>query len=82
MLTLTQTVEIERLQKNVLKTIFGFKESYADILERCDLQTLAQRRQSLFDKFAIELADNQKHAEKWFPKQVFTGYDLRQELIF
>ena len=64
-----------------LKTIFGYKKSYAAALEDSGLEPLYERRQTCFDRFAIKLANNPDY-NHWLPRTVFTGYDLREELIY
>ena len=81
MLTLEQRKELEKLQRNVLKTIYGYKVSYACALELSGIQSLEERRQDCFDRFAIKLANNKEY-EEWLPRTKFTGYDLREELIY
>ena len=81
MLSATQREDLERLQRGTLKTIYGHDVSYADALEESGLPTLNERRQELFDNFAMKLANNPEYRE-WLPKTEFTGYDLRKELIF
>ena len=81
MLTHEQTKEIERLQMGTLKTIYGYKTSYSVALEESGLEPLYERRQVCFDRFATKLADNEQY-DHWLPKTKFTGYDLREELIY
>ena len=82
MLNLTQSNEIEKLQKNALKMIFGYDYSYTDLLEMSNLTTLHERRDRLFDKFSCKLRDNPRFRSIWLPERTFTGYDLREEQIF
>ena len=81
MLTREQKKELERLQMGCLKTIFGYEKSYRETLEKGRIQSLEERRQDIFDKFAVKLAKNPDY-QHWLPKTSFTGYDLREELIF
>ena len=81
MLNLDQRKELERLQMTTLKTIYGYKVSYAKALEESGLSTLEERRQDFFDRFSLKLANNPDYAS-WLPKARFTGYDLRKELIY
>ena len=71
-LTLDQRKELEKLQRNVLN---------AEALEMSGLQTLEERRQDCFDRFAIKLANNEEYSS-WLPKTKFTGYNLRKEVIY
>lgn len=81
MLSLDQTKEQEKLQMGTLKTIFGYDLSYRKALDEAGLETLHERRQLCFDKFAIKLSDNPEYQE-WLPKTRFVDYDLREELVF
>ena len=81
MLNLKLDSEIEALQRNTLKTIFGHELSYKQALELSGLQTLNQRRDEFFDKFVKNLSEN-KDFEHWLPREEFTGYNLRRELIY
>ena len=81
-LTQDQSDRLEKLQRDILKTIFGFAKSYGNILEEQNIETLKERRQGLFDNFALNSAKNPEIAEKWFPKKLFEHPDLRRKRIF
>lgn len=81
MLTLDQSNELERLQMHTLKIIYGPKISYRTALEQSGQISFRERRQECFDNFAIKLANNPEY-EQWLPRTTFTGYDLREELIY
>ena len=70
-----------QLQRNCLKTIYGFQTSYSDAIEMSGIERLDVSRSNSFDKFAMKLADS-KIYQNWLPKQSFSGYDLRKELFF
>ena len=72
---------MEKLQRNVLKVIYGFHTSYSEAIEKSGLETLQDRRQRLFDRFALKAADDPRF-KKWFPRKVFTHPNLRRELLF
>ena len=81
MLSREQADALEKLQMGTLKTVYGAKVSYREALERSGLPTLRQRRRDSLDRFAIKLANNPEY-DHWLPKTTFTGYDLREELIY
>ena len=81
MLTKDQANEIEKLQRGTLKTIFGQETPYEEALELGQIESLHERRCNAFDKFVKELSENERFAH-WLPKQEFSGYDLRKELIY
>ena len=58
MLTQAQSLEIEKLQRRIMKLIFGHKISYCKVLERTGVPTLEARRQEIFNKVAKKLSEN------------------------
>ena len=58
MLTCDQSERLEKLQRDILKTIYGFKRSYEEILETENIMRLSERRQSLFDSFTQKMWEN------------------------
>ena len=81
MLNVKLDKQLEDLQRNTLKTIFGHDISYRRALELSGLPTLSQRKSDFFDKFIKKLSENTDF-ESWLPREVFTGYNLRREQIF
>ena len=73
----SQSDEIEKLQRHVMKVIYGHKKSYASALEENGLPTLAERKSEIITKFAIKLSTN-RDFEKWFPIQEHMNYNLRK----
>ena len=60
--------DLERIQKSAFKVILqGKYKGYKDVLERLDMETLAQRRETL--NFAMKCTTNKKNL-KMFPKNV------------
>ena len=82
LLTKEQALFIEKLQSSALKIIFGWKTSYARILEETGLEYVEERRQRLTDKFILKTAADEKYQNKWFPMKTFTHHDLRQEKLY
>ena len=68
LLTVTQSHELEKLQKCALKTIFGWKELYENLLLNAGLITLQERGKEILTKFARKTAANERFSE-WFPKR-------------
>ena len=58
MLNATQSECLEKLQRDSLKTIFGFERSYREILQDENIESLIDRRQVLFDNFALNLSQS------------------------
>ena len=53
--------DLERVQKNVLRVIFGDEyEHYNDSLEKLGICTLSERREKLTKKFAISCIENER----------------------
>ena len=65
-LTLSQTIVLERLQAKALKTIFGFEQSYRELVERAGLTTLRARREARELAFARKCAGSVRFGH-WFP---------------
>ena len=66
MLTDEQDQHVERLQARALKSIYGYKMSYADMRKKAGVTTLRERRTVLADKFAEKAAGNPRFRD-WFP---------------
>ena len=65
MLSAELSHELEKLQMQALKCIFGLQHSYRKLLEKTGQETLEDRRVSLCDKFALQCLNNQ--FSHWFP---------------
>ena len=76
LLTKTQSAALERMQRKILKIIYGFDVSYANCLAKSGLDELSYRRQRLCESFALKTAMNPRFSD-WFPMLPDTGYDLR-----
>ena len=81
MLTCDQSERLEKLQRDILKTIYGFKRSYEEILETENITRLSERRQSLFDSFTQKMWENGEISREWFPTKTFEHANLRRERI-
>ena len=60
-----QIIFLERVQKRCLKMICGYKNTYEELLQIAELQSLEDRRQKVFEKFANKTVGNTKYS--WFP---------------
>ena len=65
MLTKGQEVSLENIQKKCLRTIYGYKKSYNDLLEESGLQTLKDWRVKAVLRFARKTAKNPVYTH-WF----------------
>ena len=68
MLTISDSLEIERIQMQALKTIFDWRVSYKDLLVKSSLECLDVRREVAFLEFAKKASENPRFAS-WFPRQ-------------
>ena len=69
--------ELEKMQRRVLKIIYGNQISYSTALERSGLDSLEQRRQELFKKFTLKTSTNPRYSE-WFPIHTPYKYQMRK----
>ena len=74
----SQNEKIERLQRIMLKCIYGFITTYKEALKKSGLMSLEERRRDLCRKFALKTAENPRY-EHWFPLRRRPDYDLRKE---
>ena len=65
-LTLSQTIELERLQAKALKAIYGYDPLYRELMEKAGLTTLRARREARELSFARKCA-NLPRFSGWFP---------------
>ena len=66
LLTADQSEDLERLQRQCLKIIYGFEKSYQEILDITGLEKLEARREAAIIKFAQKcLNGSYGH---WFPQ--------------
>ena len=73
---------LEKLQRNVMKIIFGFKLTHRELDKKSDIETLWSRRERLVDKFLDKTRQNERFSPTWFPQKSFYHMDLRHELIY
>ena len=76
MLTRTQSDQLERQQRKIMKIIYGWEESYDRALARAGIDDLLVRRNALTERFALKLERNERFAS-WFPVLAESGYPLR-----
>ena len=76
-----QAETLEKLQRDVFKTIFGFDIPYSCALDESGLPTLIARMERLSIDFAEKISKNPRY-EHWFPKKLNNHYELRTVLEF
>ena len=62
-ITASQAKQIESVQKRALKIIADFQHSYQDLLQRFEMDSLADRRQKMSLRQARQLLKNAAHRE-------------------
>ena len=67
-LTDEQDEQIERLQAQALKCIFGWRVPYAEMRSKAGVTTLRQRRIEMADKFEEKAAGSTRFSG-WFPRK-------------
>ena len=82
LLSKTQTVQLEALQKRASKIIFGVHSSYSNIIESGKLELLAERRRGLCLNFAHKAARNTNFGPRWFPERPISRYNTRRPDIY
>ena len=82
LLSVTQTNQLEALQKRASKIIFGFNSSYDKLIQDGKMTRLAERREKLCLDFARKAVNNPRFSETWFPSRKVQDYNLRRPLIY
>ena len=63
LITSSDSTEIERLQMQALKTIFGWRLSYRVLLEKSGLERLSIRREAAFNLLAKQMSESARYAD-------------------
>ena len=69
--------EIERMQRQMFKSIYAMKTSYANAISESGYERLDDRRSSLALKFALKAEKNPRFTH-WFHPQLESVYGLRR----
>ena len=75
-LTREMSDEIEQLQATAMKIVYGYKVSYGTVLNNDCIESHADRRKRIVDKFARKNTEG-PFAEDWFPKNPGIAYNVR-----
>lgn len=81
MLTAQQSEKIERMQRLILKIIYGTDITYREALDQSGIQRLEERRSDIIRKFAQKTVCNPRY-DHWFTRQGKKPHDLRKQNIF
>ena len=68
MITMRDSDELERIQAQALKIIFGYNYSYNELLVKSGLLKLSDRCDAAFTKLTLKLS-NDARFKHWFPKR-------------
>ena len=63
MITSSDSNEIERLQMQALKTVFGWRLSYRELLQKSGLERLDVRREAAFNLLAKQMSESPRYAD-------------------
>lgn len=77
-LTLEQTAEIERIQADSMRIIYGPLIAYSTILEHRIIEEHRARRARMVLKFAEKAECNENFCHAWFPTNPPVDYQIRQ----
>ena len=78
MLTVTQSLALERMQKQVFRLCFGTALSYDALREEHNLETLAARRENAVRRFVAKTLVNPRFADRWFIRREEVDANLRR----
>ena len=70
MITAADSHELECIQMQVLKGIYGWNISYEKLLERSGLERLDARRESRFEGLAQKMSESARFTA-WFPLRLY-----------
>ena len=83
MLTAGQAYEIERLQNLVLRLCYGGYMSRTELMDKENIESLAQRREKAVEKFTAKLlATNNRFKERWLIRRNDLDTELRTRRPF
>ena len=77
LLTVTQNIQLEALQKRASKIIYGYDSSYNRIVAEGRLELLEERRKHLCVNFARKATTNKAFCDRWFPVKQMPSHNIR-----
>ena len=75
-MTANDSLELNRIQMQALKSIFGWLQSYRSLLEKSILDRLDERREMSFRELAKKLSASPRYTP-WFPTRLERRDGLR-----
>ena len=70
------SLELDRIQMQALKSIYGWQYSYNELLEKSSLDRLDLRRENRFVELAKKIHQDYRY-KTWFPLKLARRADLR-----
>ena len=70
LITQSDSLELERIQMQALKVIFGCKWSYSELLEKSGLEKLHVRREAAFVRLAVKMSESARYSSL-FPRRLY-----------
>ena len=77
LLTVSQSNDIERMQKKAVKLAFGWDLNYEEVCAAQDIKSLKTRREEYIDRFVVKTLMNERFATNWFPQRPTNDYNIR-----
>ena len=82
LLTKQQDLELERLQRKVIRLCFGYNCDVESVGKREGIETLSERRVCSVDRFIVKNYMNERFSSKWFPRKQHIRHDIRKQKKF
>ena len=79
MMNSSQSNDLEKMQRQALKIIYGYRTSYENALAQSNLTRLDVRRNEIVEKFAKKLPEN---FSRWLPERPDIQYGLRRRTAY
>ena len=77
MLTVGQSKELERMNRQAVRICFGYETTVEEICEHHGIETLEQRRIRRLDSFIVKALGNERFKASWFHVRPETGHHLQ-----
>ena len=81
MLSIEMSNELERIQRQACKIIYGWDTDYDMLQENGTVESLKKRRERMVLNFARKTVQKERFKE-WFPQKNYGELDLRRELLY
>ena len=82
LLTVRQSEDLERMQRQAVRLAYGWEKSYATVCSEAGILTLKKRREDYIDRFVIKALRNDRYRDSWFPTREEGTMSLRTRREF